>query len=302
MLLNPPRATPSAPAQSTQGPSSADLASPPPTPAARPMPSSLNSHSSYAAVFGPLGAPNTAARIDHILDEAVAPGGDWRARVPAPHLGLGRAQNRARAAALRAMLLLDREKEERRARAELDGRDDDDGAESGGDTAPAPAVHVGPRQPLPRLPVLSSQQNRVRADGLSYMQLPLSYEEQGRRPGAEENGRDAGGAVSGIITAPTSPPAVRSEHSARSGPAAAAAGTAPAFERPDVLLEEFCRYYGVNATDQARLARLEFEPGDEIDTLPEDDWKAAGFTTLAWRRIISKNNAFISDSRGGLWG
>ncbi|KJA28911.1 hypothetical protein HYPSUDRAFT_627129 [Hypholoma sublateritium FD-334 SS-4] len=309
MLLNPPRATPSAPAQSAQGPasgpSSGGLASPPPTPAARPTPSSLNSHSSYAAVFSPLGAPNTTARIDHVLDDAVGPGVDWRARVPAPHLGLTKAQNRARAGALRAMLALNREEEERRARAKLDGRDDDDSAESGGDTAPAPtrAVLAGPRQPRPRqsrphLRWSMAEQNAVRADECRY-ELPLpSHGEKLQRAGAEENGRDAGGAGSDTITAPTPPPA-------SAVPAAATAptgGPIPALEPPDVLLEEFCRYYGVNATDQARLARLEFEPGDEIETLPEEDWKNAGFTTLAWRRIIAKNNTFISDSRDGLWG
>lgn len=82
------------------------------------------------------------------------------------------------------------------------------------------------------------------------------------------------------------------------------AGPSSGFELPFALsLEAFCLQYGVNATEQERLGRLEFQSGDEIETLPEDDWKGfAGFTTLAWRRVIAKNNAFISDSRGGLWG
>ena len=187
------------------------------------------------------------------------------------------------------------------------------------DEAVGPGGNWRTRAPAPGLGLLR-RLNQARADVLRAV-LPLdrggewrahAEEDDGARDGADDNtapapargaraevGRDAEGAENGTAPAPAPGP----------GPAAAPppapTGTGdsapPPLERSDVLLEEFCRYYEVNATDQERLARLEFEPGDEIDSLPEDDWKGAGFTTLAWRRVVAKNNAFIDDSRSGLW-
>ena len=123
----------------------------------------------------------------------------------------------------------------------------------------------------------------------------LGLSEEEHRTRAKEDGKDddvaksATGAALRLARAPA--PAVR-----------AVPTPASVFELPvSFSLEDFCWRYEVNATDRKRLARLEFQPGDEIETLPEDDWKGfAGFTTLAWRRIIARNKAFISDSQGGL--
>ncbi len=123
--------------------------------------------------------------------------------------------------------------------------------------------------------------------------MRLSEEE--RRTRAKEDGKDddvaesATGAAFRLARVPA--PAVRAHPTPTS-----------LFEPPVSLsLEDFCWRYEVNATDRKRLACLEFQPGDEIETLPEDDWKGfAGFTTLAWRRIIAKNKEFISDSQAGL--
>ncbi len=72
---------------------------------------------------------------------------------------------------------------------------------------------------------------------------------------------------------------------------------------PDVLLEEFCRYYGVNATDQARLSRLEFEPGDEIDSLPGGRLEGlCGIYDACVEAHIAKNQALFLISQGGLFG
>lgn len=74
------------------------------------------------------------------------------------------------------------------------------------------------------------------------------------------------------------------------------------FQLPNVTLMAFCERYNINATDQQRLEKLEFQPGDKIDNLPDDDWKTfAGFTSLSWRRIVDKNGIFLRDARNGLW-
>lgn len=74
------------------------------------------------------------------------------------------------------------------------------------------------------------------------------------------------------------------------------------YQLPDVSLVAFCERYSINAMDQERLEKLEFQPGDKIDNLSDDDWKTfAGFTSLSWRRIIEKNQTFIRDARSGVW-
>jgi hypothetical protein len=71
---------------------------------------------------------------------------------------------------------------------------------------------------------------------------------------------------------------------------------------PDIPLATFCERYNITSTDQERLEKLEFLPGDRIDKLSEADWKVhAGFTALSWQRIIDKNNNFQCDARNGLW-
>ena len=96
-----------------------------------------------------------------------------------------------------------------------------------------------------------------------------------------------------VPTAPTAPQV----------PSASSAPQLPAkFQLPDVSLSAFCQRYNINATDQERLEKLEYQPGDKIDGLPEADWKIlAGFTSLSWRRIVDKNSNFICDARNGLW-
>ena len=64
-----------------------------------------------------------------------------------------------------------------------------------------------------------------------------------------------------------------------------------------MFLVAFCEHYGINALDQERLEKLEFQPGSKIDNLPDDNWKSfAGFTSLSWQHIIEKNQAFIHNA------
>ncbi|KAJ7854411.1 hypothetical protein B0H14DRAFT_2579866 [Mycena olivaceomarginata] len=52
-----------------------------------------------------------------------------------------------------------------------------------------------------------------------------------------------------------------------------------------------------------RLQKLEYEPGDhEIVGLGRDDWQEfAGFSKLAWNKVLSTHNQFLTDIRAGLW-
>ncbi|KAF8164406.1 hypothetical protein BJ912DRAFT_1004170 [Pholiota molesta] len=72
---------------------------------------------------------------------------------------------------------------------------------------------------------------------------------------------------------------------------------------PDVSLDQFCTHYHISATDRARLEKMEFRPGDMIDTLGPEEWKDfGGFLVLSWSRIKVKNQEFLDDVRKGLWG
>ncbi|PPQ76455.1 hypothetical protein CVT24_013349 [Panaeolus cyanescens] len=71
---------------------------------------------------------------------------------------------------------------------------------------------------------------------------------------------------------------------------------------PDVSLSAFCDHYGISTRDQERLERLEFQPGDKLDSLDEADWKNfAGFTSLSWQRILEKTRQFLRDVQMGVW-
>ena len=74
------------------------------------------------------------------------------------------------------------------------------------------------------------------------------------------------------------------------------------YQLPDVSLVAFCEHYGIYALDQERLEKLEFQPGNKIDNLPDDNWKSfAGFTSLSWQYSIEKNRTFIRNARSGAW-
>ncbi|KAF8215719.1 hypothetical protein K438DRAFT_2105279 [Mycena galopus ATCC 62051] len=69
-----------------------------------------------------------------------------------------------------------------------------------------------------------------------------------------------------------------------------------------VSLAEFCTYYNI-AQHFEKLEKLEYEPGDGgILTLGRDDWQqVAGFSKLAWDKVLSKHKQFVKDARAGVW-
>jgi hypothetical protein len=69
-----------------------------------------------------------------------------------------------------------------------------------------------------------------------------------------------------------------------------------------VSLVEFCDHYAISQHFD-RLQKLEYEPGDhEIVGLGRDDWQEfAGFSKLAWNKVLSTHKQFLTDIRAGLW-
>lgn len=69
-----------------------------------------------------------------------------------------------------------------------------------------------------------------------------------------------------------------------------------------VSLEEFCAYYDIIQHCE-RLQKLEYEPGDKgITSLGRDEWQQfAGFSRLAWEKVLTKHKQFMKDAQAGLW-
>jgi hypothetical protein len=88
-------------------------------------------------------------------------------------------------------------------------------------------------------------------------------------------------------------------------PQPAIAGSAPSptkHKHHKVLLDEFCTHYLVPAVDQERLEKLEFRPGNNISKLEREDWQGqAGFSKLAWDRMLGKHAEFLNDVKLGVW-
>ncbi|KAF8209767.1 hypothetical protein K438DRAFT_1959998 [Mycena galopus ATCC 62051] len=69
-----------------------------------------------------------------------------------------------------------------------------------------------------------------------------------------------------------------------------------------ISLAEFCTYYDIEQHFE-KLEKLEYEPGDGgIITLGWDDWQqVAGFSKLAWDKVLSKHKQFVKDIQAGVW-
>ena len=67
-------------------------------------------------------------------------------------------------------------------------------------------------------------------------------------------------------------------------------------------LSEFCLHYDINQ-HYDRLAKLEYEPGDKgIVGLGREEWQGfAGFSKLAWDKVLEKHKQFCKDVRDGVW-
>jgi hypothetical protein len=69
-----------------------------------------------------------------------------------------------------------------------------------------------------------------------------------------------------------------------------------------VALEDFCSRYEISKADKAKLATLEYKPGNNaVLKLERVDWKEVGFTSLGWQAFLDAHRHFIRDVRAGVW-
>ena len=66
---------------------------------------------------------------------------------------------------------------------------------------------------------------------------------------------------------------------------------------PFIELDKWCRQMGLGKNEQSGLERLHFRVGDDLSTLPEEDWKEAGLQRLEWARILKANRRFRASGR-----
>ncbi|KAE9401203.1 hypothetical protein BT96DRAFT_938056 [Gymnopus androsaceus JB14] len=67
--------------------------------------------------------------------------------------------------------------------------------------------------------------------------------------------------------------------------------SSPPIPETIISLNEFCTKYRLTAVE-ARLIKIEFEPGDNLTDYPQEDWLKAGFTKLSWDRVVKSNKAY----------
>ncbi|PPQ70375.1 hypothetical protein CVT26_013840 [Gymnopilus dilepis] len=68
---------------------------------------------------------------------------------------------------------------------------------------------------------------------------------------------------------------------------------------PLVPLDVFCTRLKLDKPVQARLEKMEFQPGDPLDDV--DSWKEYGFQEISWNRVKAANQLFISQVRAGMF-
>ena len=64
----------------------------------------------------------------------------------------------------------------------------------------------------------------------------------------------------------------------------------------NVSLAEFCVEYRISKSDEEKLERLEYRPGDwNVERLDEKDWREFGsFTRLGWENFLSAHRRFCT--------
>jgi len=69
-----------------------------------------------------------------------------------------------------------------------------------------------------------------------------------------------------------------------------------------VAIEDFCSRYEISKSDEAKLAALEYKPGNNaVLKLEHADWKEVSFTSLGWQAFLDAHRRFIRDVRAGVW-
>jgi hypothetical protein len=71
---------------------------------------------------------------------------------------------------------------------------------------------------------------------------------------------------------------------------------------PSVSLDGFCARYHIDPKERARLEKMEFRPGVNLDDLGSEEWNDfGGFLPSSWSRMKAKNRDFLRDAQLGLW-
>ena len=61
----------------------------------------------------------------------------------------------------------------------------------------------------------------------------------------------------------------------------------------NISLADFCSSYKISDSDQAKLADLEYEPGDKIvESLEENDWQSVSFSVIGRKRFLAHTDSF----------
>ncbi|THU92534.1 hypothetical protein K435DRAFT_862389 [Dendrothele bispora CBS 962.96] len=68
--------------------------------------------------------------------------------------------------------------------------------------------------------------------------------------------------------------------------------SSPFIDANTLTLSEFCIWYKFDAKIQKQLESLDFQPGDNLEMVKLEDWSAAGFQQLSWRRVTKANKDY----------
>ncbi|THU80597.1 hypothetical protein K435DRAFT_809765 [Dendrothele bispora CBS 962.96] len=68
--------------------------------------------------------------------------------------------------------------------------------------------------------------------------------------------------------------------------------SSPFIDANTLTLSEFCIQYKFDAKIQKQLESLDFQPGDNLEMVKPEDWSAAGFQQLSWRRVTKANKDY----------
>ena len=64
---------------------------------------------------------------------------------------------------------------------------------------------------------------------------------------------------------------------------------------PSMMVDEFCKAYGLNHTVQAGLNELDFHVGDNLKQVLKEEYEAASFKTLSWRCVLDAYAKYKKD-------
>jgi hypothetical protein len=62
-------------------------------------------------------------------------------------------------------------------------------------------------------------------------------------------------------------------------------------------VHDFCQAYGIGEEEELGLEKLGFALGDNLDEVEEREYQAAGFKTLAWKRVLKAYKKWKRDNK-----